>query len=262
MKARASRPDRGPTRRIVVARRAGGSAARSLFRLTPSGDAARVWLPTAMALLIHAYGFLATQGSLQVVYTLVAANVLYGLFLTLTWGAMWLSTPADVRGWAVAQETSGSRWRRVVGEISGRKVFSGGSGMSLILSFSLGGLFLALELLPRGEDLGTEPLLALLCVLGVLLSWALLHTSFAMYYAHLYYRNPREPGGLQFPGEEEPAAPDFAYFAFAIGTTFATSDVSISSGQVRRSVLSHSVLAFFYNTTILALVINLIIGSV
>ena len=102
-----------------------------------------MWLPTAMALLIQAYGFLATQGSLQFVHSLVATDVFYGLFLTLTWGAMWLATPAAVRGWAVAQETSGSRWRRAVGGISGRKVFSGGSGMTLILSFCLVGLFLA-----------------------------------------------------------------------------------------------------------------------
>ena len=94
------------------------------------------------------------------------------------------------------------------------------------------------------------------------MAWALLHTSYAMYYAHLYYRDPRKAGGMEFPGEGEPAAPDFAYFAFAIGTAFATSDVSISSGTVRRSVLAHGVLAFFYNTTILAVVINLIIGSV
>ncbi len=68
--------------------------------------------------------------------------------------------------------------------------------------------------------------------------------------------------GWSFPGRGEPAAPDFAYFAFAVGTTFATSDVSVSSAKVRLAVLVHGVLAFFYNTTILALVVNLVIGSV
>lgn len=69
------------------------------------------------------------------------------------------------------------------------------------------------------------------------MSWALLHTSYAMYYAHLYYCTPDKPGGMVFPGEEEPTALDFAYFAFAVGTAFATSDVSVSSGKVRRTVL-------------------------
>lgn len=133
--------------------------------------------------------------------------------------------------------------------------------MVMIISASVLGLGLALTLLPQSGSLGAQPLRTLLCVAGVLLAWALLHTSYAMYYAHLYYRNPSKAGGMVFPAEEEPEALDFAYFAFTIGTAFATSDVAVSSGEVRRTVLSHSVLAFFYNTVILALVINLIIIS-
>ena len=222
-----------------------------------------MWLPTAIAVLIVTFVFFVVGGPSRSVYWLLGIDVFYGLILVLTWGAMWLSTPADVRRWALAQEPSHrSRWGRFVEVISDRRVFSGGAGMGFIISVSVGGLGLALALLPRGEGLGAEPMRTLLCVLGVLLSWALLHTSYAMYYAHLYYRDPRKAGGMKFPGEGEPAAPDFAYFAFSIGTTRATSDVSVSSGKVRRTVLVHGVLAFFYNTAILALVVNLIIGSV
>src|SRR5918997_2227709 len=266
-KGRASRPDRGSTRgtsgALAAATGAARGAARSLLRLTPAGDAARMWLPTAIAVLVVTFVFFVVGGSLRSVHWLLGINVLYGLILVLTWGAMWLSTPADVRRWALAQEPSHrSRWGRLVEVISDRRVFSGGAGMSFIISVSVGGLSLAVALLPRGEDLGAEPLRTLLCVLGVLLSWALLHTSYAMYYAHLYYRDPRKAGGMKFPGEGEPAAPDFAYFACSIGTTRATSDVSVSSGKVRRTVLVHGVLAFFYNTAILGLVVNLIVGSV
>ena len=258
-KGRASRPDRGSTSGAVAA---ATGAVRSLLQLTPSGDAARMWLPTAIALLMVTFVFFVVGVSFRSVHWLLGINVLYGLILFLTWGAMWTSTPADVRRWALAQELPRrSRWGRFMEVISDRRVFSVGAGMSIV-SVSVGGLSLALALLPRGDDLGAEPLRALLCVLGVLMSWALLHTSYAMYYAHLYYRDPREPGGMEFPGEEEPAAPDFAYFAFTLGTAFATSDVRVSSGKVRRTVLVHSVLAFFYNTTILALVVNLVIGSV
>ena len=262
-KGRAGRPDLGSTRGTSGAVAAARGAARSLLRLTPAGDAARMWLATAIAVLVVTFVFLVVGRPLRSVHWLLGTNVLYGLILVLTWGAMWLSTPADVRRWALAQEPSPrSRWGRFVEVISDRRVFSGGSGMSFIISVSVGGLSLALALLPRGEDLGAEPLRTLLCVLGVLLSWALLHTSYAMYYAHLYYRDPRKAGGMEFPGEAEPVAPDFAYFAFAIGTTFATSDVSVSSGKVRQTVLVHGVLAFFYNTAIFALVVNLVVGSV
>ena len=268
-RGRASRPDRGSTRaqratrRAVAAAGAARGAARSLLRLTPAGDAARLWLPITITLLMVTFVFFVGGASFRSVHWLLGTDVLYGLFLVLTWGAMWLSTPPDVRRWALAQEPPRrSRWRRFVAVISDRRVFSGGAGMSTIVGVSVGGVSLALALLPRDGDLGAEPLRALLCVLGVLLSWALLHTSYAMYYAHLYYRDPRKAGGMEFPGEGEPAAPDFAYFAFTLGTAFATSDVRVSSGKVRRTVLSHSVLAFFYNTTILALVVNLVIGSV
>jgi Protein of unknown function (DUF1345) len=237
-------------------------AAKFLLSLTPSGDAMRIWVPTGVALLVQAFVFFTIREPLQYVHMLLATNIFYGLFLALTWGAMRSSMPTDVQRWALAQERTGSRWRRFLEESSGRRVFSGGAGTNTIISFSLAGLFLAVALLPRGEDLGAEPLVALLCVLGVLMSWGLLHTSYAMYYAHLYYRTPSKRGGMEFPGEEEPAALDFAYFAFTIGTAFSTSDVSVSSSKIRRKVLIHSVLAFFYNTTILALVVNLITGFV
>ena len=246
------------TRNVTAVRR----AAKSLLRLTPAGDAARVWLPIAVALLVMTFVFVADGGALRPVYSLLAVDVFYGLFLLLTWGAMWPLAPADVQRWALAQKRPRSRWWRFTAVISDRRVFSGGAGMSTIIGVSVGGVGLAVTLLPRGGDLGAEPLRAILCVLGVLLSWALLHTSFAMYYAHLYYRVPHKPGGLEFPGEEEPAALDFAYFAFTLGTAFATSDVRVTSTKLRRTVLAHSVLAFFYNTTILALVVNLVIGSV
>ena len=100
-----------------------------------------------------------------------------------------------------------------MGVLSDRRVFSGGAGMSLITSLSVGGLFLALGLLPQSGGLGEAPLRALLSVLGVLLSWALLHTSYAMHYAHLYYRVPDKPGGMDFPGEEDPAVGTYTSLA-------------------------------------------------
>ena len=97
--------------------------------------------------------------------------------------------------------------------------------------------------------------------MSVVTSWALLHTSHALHYAHLYYQDKDAPGGLSFPGSEEPGPLDFAYFAFTVGTTFVVSDVQVTSRQVRRKTLGHGILSFFYYTAILALVINLIFGS-
>ena len=101
-----------------------------------------------------------------------------------------------------------------------------------------------------------------LSALTLLSAWAFTHTMFALHYAHEYY-NALHRGHrpcLDFPGDEEhPSYSDFLYFAFVIGTSAQTADVSLASTRVRRIGLLHCVLAFVFNTTILALTIN--VGS-
>ena len=101
-----------------------------------------------------------------------------------------------------------------------------------------------------------------LCILAVASAWVLTHTAYALRYAHLYYRDDEEGvGGLSLPGDAAPAYLDFAYFAFTIGMCFQVSDIAVSSPQIRRTVLGHSVLSFLYNTAILATAINLAVGT-
>ncbi len=101
-----------------------------------------------------------------------------------------------------------------------------------------------------------------LSFLAVLFSWTLLHTVFALHYAHTFYGDADDPtadrhaGGLQFPEEKLPDYLDFAYFSFVIGMTFQVSDVQISSRELRHLALLHSLLSFGFNTVILALAIN------
>lgn len=107
----------------------------------------------------------------------------------------------------------------------------------------------------------------LLTVGTIFLSWCLMHTVFTFHYAHAYYAAPDDPdeeeaGGLQFPGTTDPDFLDFAYFSFVVGMTCQVSDVVVCSAPMRRLVLLHGVLAFFYNTIILALSINLISGLI
>ncbi|MBP7395112.1 MAG: DUF1345 domain-containing protein, partial [Zoogloea sp.] len=67
-------------------------------------------------------------------------------------------------------------------------------------------------------------------------------------------------GGLQFPGETDPDYGDFLYFAAVIGTSGQTADVSFASRPMRRIGLLHCVLAYAFNTTLLALTINIASG--
>jgi uncharacterized membrane protein len=136
------------------------------------------------------------------------------------------------------------------------------SSLFFIVLVSLVGLVLAIGLVPDLRDLETMRgvSLAFMAALGVISAWGLLHTSYTLHYAYLYYRSEESAGGLVFPGEQSPDQLDFAYFAFTIGTIFAVSDVDVTDRAIRRAVLGHQILSFFYNATILTLAINLVTG--
>jgi uncharacterized membrane protein len=97
--------------------------------------------------------------------------------------------------------------------------------------------------------------------LTILLSWAFIHTVFALHYAHEYY--DRTAGGMAFPGDErEPDYWDFVYFSFVIGMTSQVSDVGVTSKEIRRLVAAHGVVAFVFNVALLALTINLAASAI
>lgn len=97
---------------------------------------------------------------------------------------------------------------------------------------------------------------------SIMLSWAFLNTLFALHYAHGYYGDyGKQHEGLDFPGDDEPDYWDFAYFAIVIGMTFQVSDVQVTSRYLRRMVLLHGVIAFFFNVFIVAVSVNIVAGQ-
>lgn len=111
----------------------------------------------------------------------------------------------------------------------------------------------------RGELRYTHMVLA---GLTIATCWAFTQVMFALHYAHDYYARVIRgaQGGLAFPGGEAPDYGDFLYFACVIGTSAQTADVSFNCRQMRRTGLVHCVLAFCFNTTLLALTINIASG--
>ncbi|MEO8652917.1 MAG: DUF1345 domain-containing protein [Ramlibacter sp.] len=93
----------------------------------------------------------------------------------------------------------------------------------------------------------------------VLSSWAFIQVMFAIHYAHEYYAavGRGEPGGLAFPQDDQPNYGDFFHFAAIIGTSGQTADVAFVSKSMRRIGTVHCILAYLFNTTVLALVINI-----
>jgi uncharacterized membrane protein len=93
----------------------------------------------------------------------------------------------------------------------------------------------------------------------IALSWAAVHTTFALHYAQEFYRGPK-PGGLAFPAADPPEEPDywdFVYFSFVIGMTAQVSDVGITDKTIRRTATAHGVISFVFNTALVALMVNI-----
>ncbi len=101
-----------------------------------------------------------------------------------------------------------------------------------------------------------------LAALTIVSSWAFTQVMFALHYAHDYYATEIRggTGGLDFPGGHAPDYGDFVYFASVIGTSGQTADVSFTNRKMRRTGTVHCVLAFFFNTTLIALTINIASG--
>jgi uncharacterized membrane protein len=107
-----------------------------------------------------------------------------------------------------------------------------------------------------------QPISVILPFLTILLSWAFIHTMFALHYAHEFY-DETASGGLAFPGNDrEPDYWDFVYFSFVIGMTSQVSDVGITSKQIRRTVAAHGAVSFVFNAALLALTVNLAASAI
>ncbi len=113
---------------------------------------------------------------------------------------------------------------------------------------------------PSGDDRPAErTALMVISAITVVLSWSVVHTVFALRYAHEYYTPPA--GGIDFGGSgEDPDYQDFAYLSFTFGMTFQTSDAVIQSRRIRRTALRHALLAYLFGAVILAVVVNVIAG--
>jgi uncharacterized membrane protein len=99
----------------------------------------------------------------------------------------------------------------------------------------------------------------------VVLSWLFVQFVFAIHYAHIYYlaeeadqgADAQHRGGLEFGDDEEPDYWDFLHFSMVMGATAQTADIIIRSKEIRRAGTIHTLVAFGFNTAILATMINL-----
>ena len=128
---------------------------------------------------------------------------------------------------------------------------------------SLGAIAIELSL-AKGETGLEKGLRILITFCTVALSWMMVQLVFAFHYAHEFYTDldgTRCQEGLAFPGgDQEPDYWDFLHFAVIIGVAAQTADIAFTSKGLRRIGTVHSLVAFTFNTVVLALTINLLAG--
>ncbi len=115
------------------------------------------------------------------------------------------------------------------------------------------------EALSKSHGIQWIPLV--LAGVGAPLGWFVLHTAMAFHYADLhYYDDPLTSADdevdLEFPGRRDPGPWDFLYFSFVIGMTCQVSDVQVKTTVMRRAVLWHGLVSFFFNTVFIAMTVN------
>jgi uncharacterized membrane protein len=198
----------------------------------------------------------------------VAVGIATGMLVPGTWGrvarlvAAWDVGSAAwiLLAWVIIHraDVEGTR-HRAAAEDPGRTaiwvLLVGASTFSLLATGYL------LRQVRRGVFHSHEPVIPLLLA-AMAGAWAATHTAYTLRYAHLHYRDRGNvEAGVKFPDELAPTYLDFAYFAFTIGMCFQVSDVAVTTREFRGAVLMHAVLAFTYNTVILAVAINLLVGA-
>ena len=123
---------------------------------------------------------------------------------------------------------------------------------------SLGAVLLSL-VKASAEHGGTKALLTVVAVVSVVLSWAVVHMTFTLRYARLFFTRPQ--GGIDFHDDHKDANYlDFAYVAFTIGMTYQVSDTDLTNRQIRSAALRHALLSYLFGTVIIAMTINVIAG--
>ena len=217
---------------------------------------ARPRLLTSIAAMIAAYILLPPELSVQT-RLLAGFDIGIAIYLGLVFDLMRHADPERVRRRARLEDEG--RWAVLILAVAAAGACLVAIGTELHAARQAAGGNIELRLAFAG---GT-----------ILLAWLFVHTSFAIHYGHEFYRDAKSnrpeksggdetqgnqtPGGLIFPEEDRPDYWDFLYFSFVLGATCQVSDVQVTSRMLRRLVLAHGVLAFIFNTLILALAINI-----
>ncbi|MCG5216434.1 DUF1345 domain-containing protein [Streptosporangium sp. KLBMP 9127] len=190
------------------------------------------------------------QPTLPGILMLFATWSIYSIiYIVLVLGVFIRADAGTLRQWLQAVPRPKTRAQRISGVINGYG--------AIWWALSGGGISIAamIILVTTGES--TPPAIIWAGLVVLTASWAIIAVSFAVHYA----REHALSGGLEFPGEA-PRFSDFLYLALQLSTTFASSDVVITTTRARRFAMLHGGLAFLFNTIIIAILVTVLLAAV
>ncbi len=200
----------------------------------------------SISLAVIAYFIVRNTHLNKLLHVMVSWDVFSFSMLVTSWIVIFTRSPQQIR--LIAKEEDGSLLYFYV----------------IVLIATFASMVTVLLLMVSSDSAGVPKAVYLpVGIGGMMLSWVMVHTTFAFHYARIFYSNEDDgtdkiEGGLHFPDEDYPDYLDFAYYSFVIGMTFQVSDVETRSRKFRRITLLHSLLSFGLNTFVIALTINLI----
>ncbi|MEU4532527.1 DUF1345 domain-containing protein [Micromonospora ureilytica] len=216
-------------------------------------------MSVAFTVLVGAgYGFFTQVGNPELVGSLQFVAIIYfgswalysGTYVALTWLALRGADGATLREW-LTENRAGRERRRATERLTG----SGGPLGAVTFCAVAIGAVVAAAVRP---ELRENPVVVVLAVVVVVTTWTLIAVVFAVHYA----REDAQDAGFAFPGtdpQNPPGLSDYWYLAVQVSTAYNSADVTVTTRHLRTAVSAHAVVAFVFNTVLIALLVSLLI---
>jgi uncharacterized membrane protein len=181
--------------------------------------------------------------------SLIAWNAACVVFLATTLWMLWRDDEATVR-------------KRAAYEDQGQSITLAIVLSAVIASLAATVIALREQKAASAHTANVPPWAWVFSISTLILGWIVVQTVFTLRYAHRYFgdgnADGKADGGVKFPGDPPKTYHDFIYMAVCIGASAQVSDFNLTDARFRRLVTQHSLLAFFFNTMVLALGINIL----
>jgi uncharacterized membrane protein len=167
-------------------------------------------------------------------------------YLLLTASVFARASSEGVRTWAQ---------RSSRGTLLQRYVFGTAPGPGVSIFIAAAALVVVMVWRPGHIDSSFGPVpRALLSLTTVVVAWICVVVSFAVAFQADNLVEGEE--ALEFPGRSTTIWLDYMYFALSVMTTLGTTDVMVTSHEMRRTVAANSVIAFVFNTITVASLVS------